>query len=97
MNGLGAAVPARPIGQTLPYSGPALAYSVIGRTLLAYFKMLNEQDGVNGRKISFISLDDGLQPRRARDPRISRVVSQLGVPPRQSFQPMASAEDGCSR
>ena len=50
------------IGQTMPYSGPASAYGVIGRTEAAYFKMINEQGGVNGRKITLISLDDGFSP-----------------------------------
>ncbi len=50
------------IGNTMPYSGPASSYSVIGRTEAAYFKMANEQGGVAGRKINFISLDDGYSP-----------------------------------
>src|SRR6202158_3635019 len=50
------------IGQTMPYSGPASAYSTIGKAETAYFKMLNEQGGVNGRKINLISLDDGYSP-----------------------------------
>ena len=54
------------IGQTMPYSGPASAYSVIGRAETAYFKMINEQGGVNGRKINLLSLDDGIvHPRRS--------------------------------
>jgi branched-chain amino acid transport system substrate-binding protein len=51
------------IGQTLPYSGPASTYAVVGRVMLAYFKMLNtEQGGINGRKINLISLDDAYSP-----------------------------------
>src|SRR5580693_381210 len=50
------------IGQTMPYSGPASAYGVIGRAEAAYFKMINEKGGVNGRKINFISLDDAYSP-----------------------------------
>jgi branched-chain amino acid transport system substrate-binding protein len=50
------------IGQTMPYSGPASAYGVIGRAQLAYLKMINEQGGVNGHKINLISLDDGYAP-----------------------------------
>ncbi len=50
------------IGQTMPYSGPASAYGSIGKTADAYFRMLNEQGGVNGRKITFISLDDAYSP-----------------------------------
>jgi len=52
------------IGQTMPYSGPASAYGTIGRAEAAYFKMVNDEGGVNGRKINFISLDDGYSPPR---------------------------------
>jgi branched-chain amino acid transport system substrate-binding protein len=52
------------IGNTNPYSGPASAYGTIGKTISAYFKMLNEHGGVNGRKINFISYDDGYSPPR---------------------------------
>ena len=52
------------IGSTNPYSGPASAYGTIGRAEAAYFKMINEQGGVNGRKINFVSLDDGYSPPR---------------------------------
>ena len=50
------------IGQTMPYSGPASAYGTIGKAEAAYFTMINAQGGVNGRKITFISLDDGYSP-----------------------------------
>jgi branched-chain amino acid transport system substrate-binding protein len=50
------------IGQTLPYSGPASAYSAIGRAEAAYLKLLNDKGGINGRKMNLISLDDGLSP-----------------------------------
>lgn len=50
------------IGQTMPYSGNASAYGVNGRAHAAYFRMINEQGGINGRKISLISLDDGYSP-----------------------------------
>ena len=50
------------IGNIMPYSGPASAYGVIGQTEAAYFKMINEQGGINGRKINFISYDDGYSP-----------------------------------
>ena len=50
------------IGNTNPYSGPASAYGTIGKSIAAYFKMINEQGGVNGRKITFISYDDGYSP-----------------------------------
>jgi branched-chain amino acid transport system substrate-binding protein len=50
------------IGNTNPYSGPASAYGTIGKTIAAYFKMVNEQGGINGRKVNFISYDDGYSP-----------------------------------
>lgn len=53
------------IGQTLPYSGPASAYSQLGKAEAAYFNYLNDNGGINGRKIKFISLDDGYSPPKA--------------------------------
>ena len=50
------------IGNTNPYSGPASAYGTIGKSITAYFKMVNEQGGINGRKVNFISYDDGYSP-----------------------------------
>jgi branched-chain amino acid transport system substrate-binding protein len=50
------------IGNTNPYSGPASAYGTIGKTIAAYFRMVNDQGGVNGRKVNFISYDDGYSP-----------------------------------
>jgi branched-chain amino acid transport system substrate-binding protein len=50
------------IGQTMSYSGPASAYGVQGQCQTAYFKMINEQGGINGRKLRLISLDDGYSP-----------------------------------
>src|ERR1700690_4003859 len=61
------------IGQTMPYSGPASAYGVIGKADLAYFKLINEQGGVNGRKINLISLDDGYSPPKTVE-QIRRLV-----------------------
>ena len=50
------------IGNTNPYSGNASAYGQNGRAEAAYYRMINDQGGVNGRKINFISLDDGYSP-----------------------------------
>jgi len=50
------------IGQTMPYSGPASAYGEFGKAHEAYFKMINDEGGINGRKIDLISLDDGYSP-----------------------------------
>jgi branched-chain amino acid transport system substrate-binding protein len=52
------------IGNTNPYSGPASAYGTIGKSIAAYFKMVNEQGGINGRRVNFISYDDGYSPPR---------------------------------
>jgi branched-chain amino acid transport system substrate-binding protein len=61
------------IGQNMPYSGPASAYSWIGKAEAAYFQMINDQGGVNGRKINLISLDDGYSPPRTVE-QIRRLV-----------------------
>ncbi|MBR0991208.1 ABC transporter substrate-binding protein [Bradyrhizobium japonicum] len=53
------------VGQTMPFSGPASAYSSIGKTQAAYFKMINDQGGVNGRKINLIQYDDAYSPPKA--------------------------------
>ena len=50
------------IGNIVPYSGPASAYGVIGRAEAAYFRKINAEGGINGRKINFISYDDGYSP-----------------------------------
>src|SRR5438874_11922450 len=50
------------IGNTNPYSGPASAYGTIGKTIDAYFKKVNAEGGINGRKITFITYDDGYSP-----------------------------------
>jgi branched-chain amino acid transport system substrate-binding protein len=66
------------IGQTMPYSGPASAYGTIGKTEQAFMKMINEQGGINGRKINLISLDDGYSPPRAVE-QVRKLVEQEGV------------------
>jgi len=53
------------IGQTVPFSGPASAYATIGKAQAAYFKMINDQGGVNGRKINLIQYDDAYSPPKA--------------------------------
>jgi branched-chain amino acid transport system substrate-binding protein len=53
------------IGNIMPYSGPASAYGVIGKTEMAYFNKINAEGGINGRKINFISYDDGYTPSKA--------------------------------
>ena len=63
------------IGQTMPYSGPASAFGAIGKVQAAYFRMLNEQGGINKRKINFISLDDGYSPPKTVE-MVRRLVEQ---------------------
>jgi len=53
------------IGNIMPYSGPASAYGVIGKTEQAYFNKINAAGGINGRKINFVSYDDGYSPPKA--------------------------------
>ena len=88
------------IGSTNPYSGPASAYGTIGRAETAYFNMINEQGGVNGRKITFISLDDGYSPPRTVE-QVRRLVEQdqvlllagtLGTPPNSAIHKYVNAK-----
>jgi branched-chain amino acid transport system substrate-binding protein len=66
------------IGNTMPYSGPASAYGVIGKGESAFWKMVNEQGGVAGHKIEFISLDDGYSPPKTVE-QVRKLVEQEGV------------------
>lgn len=76
------------IGNFMPYSGPASAYGVIGRGDAAYFKMINDQGGVGGRQINFISYDDGYSPPRSveqtrrlvEQDRVALLFHTLGTP-----------------
>jgi len=82
------------IGNTMPYSGPASAYGSIGKSDAAYFAMINEQGGINGRKVNFISRDDAYSPPKAVE-LIRQLVEQdgvlltfntLGTPPNTAIQ-----------
>jgi branched-chain amino acid transport system substrate-binding protein len=88
------------IGQTQPYSGPASAYGTIGKAEVAYIKMINEQGGINGRKVNLISLDDGYSPPRTVE-QIRRLVEEeevlftfqtLGTPPNTAIQKYMNAK-----
>jgi branched-chain amino acid transport system substrate-binding protein len=77
------------IGNTNPYSGPASAYGTIGKTIGAYFKMVNDQGGINGRKVNWVSYDDGYSPPKTVE-MVRKLVEQdnvlfvfqtLGTPP----------------
>ncbi len=87
------------IGQTMPYSGPASAYGTIGRSQAAYFRMLNERGGIGGRRIEFVSLDDGYSPPKAvegtrrlveQDP-VLFVFGTLGTPSNSAIRPYLNA------
>jgi len=66
------------IGQTVPYSGPASAFSSYGRVMTGYFQMLNEQGGINGRKVNLISLDNAFSPPKAIE-QSRKLVDDEGV------------------
>jgi hypothetical protein len=66
------------IGNTMPYSGPASPYGTIGKSEAAYFAMINEQGGINGRKINFISRDDSYSPPKTVE-LVRKLVEQDGV------------------
>ena len=88
------------VGQTMPFSGPASAYGTIGRTEAAYFKMINEQGGINGRKINFISLDDAYSPPRTveqvrklvEEEQVLLVFQTLGTPPNSAIHKYMNAK-----
>src|SRR6516165_12718201 len=66
------------VGQTMPYSGPASAWGTVGRAELAYFRMINDQGGIGGRKINLISLDDAYSPPKTVE-QTRKLVEQDGV------------------
>ena len=66
------------IGNTNPYSGPASSYGVIGKTETAFFNMINDRSGINGRKINFISYDDGYSPPKTVE-QVRKLVENDGV------------------
>ncbi len=82
------------IGNTIPYSGPASAYGEIGKAQAAYFKKINDEGGVNGRKINFISYDDAYSPPKTveqvrklvESDEVLFVVSTLGTPSNTAIQ-----------
>ena len=82
------------IGNIMPYSGPASAYGVIGKTEEAYFKKINAEGGINGRKINFISYDDGYSPPKTveqarklvESDEVLLVFNPLGTPPNSAIQ-----------
>ena len=88
------------IGNIVPYSGPASAYGIIGKSEEAYFKMINENGGINGRKIKFISYDDAYSPPKAveqvrklvESDEVLVVFSALGTPSNTAIQKYLNAK-----
>ena len=82
------------IGNIMPYSGPASAYGVIGKTEDAYFKKINAEGGINGRKINFISYDDAYSPPKTveqarklvESDEVLFIFNSLGTPPNSAIQ-----------
>jgi ABC-type branched-subunit amino acid transport system substrate-binding protein len=76
------------IGQTMPYSGPASAYGTIGRVEAAYFQKINDEGGINGRKLKLLSVDDGYSPPKTVE-MTRKLVEQDEV--LFMFQPLGTA------
>ena len=90
------------IGNTNAYSGPASAYGTIGKSEAAYFAMINDQGGINGRKINFISRDDGYSPPKTVEV-VRQLVEQdhvlllfqtLGTPPNIAISGLSERQQG---
>src|ERR1700748_2727118 len=88
------------IGNIEAYSGPASAYGMIGKTEEAYFKMINDQGGINGRKINWISYDDGYSPPKTveqtrkliESDEVLLIFNALGTPTQSSVQKYQNAK-----
>jgi branched-chain amino acid transport system substrate-binding protein len=88
------------IGNIMPYSGPASAYGVIGKTEDAYFKKINAEGGINGRKINFVTYDDGYSPPKAveqarklvESDEVLVVFNPLGTPSNSAIQKYLNAK-----
>jgi len=82
------------IGNIMPYSGPASAYGIIGKTEAAYFKKINDAGGINGRKINFVSYDDAYSPPKAveqarklvESDEVLLIFNSLGTPSNSAIQ-----------
>src|ERR1700729_3591175 len=88
------------IGNIMPYSGPASAYGVIGKTEEAYFKKINAEGGINGRKINFVPYDDGYSPPKAveqarklvESDEVLLIFNPLGTPSNSAIQKYMNAK-----
>jgi branched-chain amino acid transport system substrate-binding protein len=86
-SGSGASAAEIKIGQTMPYSGPASAYGTIGKLQTAFFKKINREGGIHGRKVNFISIDDAYSPPKAVE-QVRKLVEEDGV--LLIFQPLGT-------
>ena len=88
------------VGNIMPYSGPASAYGVIGHTEAAYFRMINDQGGINGRKVNFITYDDAYSPPKAvehtrklvESDEVLLIFNPLGTPSNTAIQKYLNAK-----
>jgi branched-chain amino acid transport system substrate-binding protein len=88
------------VGNIMPYSGPASSYATIGKTEAAYFKKLNSEGGINGRKIDFISYDDGYSPPKmveqarklVESDEVLLIFNPLGTPGNTAIQKYMNAK-----
>ncbi|MCK1655083.1 ABC transporter substrate-binding protein [Bradyrhizobium sp. 149] len=88
------------VGNIMPYSGPASAYGIIGKTEEAYFKMINDKGGINGRKINFVTYDDAYSPPKAveqvrklvESDEVLAVFNPLGTPSNSAIQKYLNAK-----
>src|SRR5436189_4266085 len=88
------------VGNIMPYSGPASAYGVIGKTEAAYFNKVNAEGGINGRRIVFISYDDGYSPpktveqarRLVESDEVLLIFNSLGTAPNTAIQKYMNAK-----
>src|SRR5213593_3183681 len=88
------------VGNIMPYSGPASAYGVIGKTEAAYFNKINAEGGINGRKITFISYDDGYSPPKTveqarklvESDEVLLIFASLGTAPNSAIQKYMNAK-----
>jgi branched-chain amino acid transport system substrate-binding protein len=88
------------VGNIIPYSGPASAYGVIGKTEEAYFKMINDKGGIKGRKINFVTYDDAYSPPKAveqvrklvESDEVLFVFNPLGTPSNTAIQKYLNAK-----
>jgi branched-chain amino acid transport system substrate-binding protein len=88
------------VGHINPYSGPASAYGTIGKSIGAYFKKVNDEGGVNGRKINFLTMDDGYSPPKTvemarklvEQEQVLMIFQSLGTPPNSAIHKYMNAK-----